>query len=88
MIKLEEFVETYLPSHPTPFYKWNDGEVQVCLEPCAAGMCVGIYDGNDWILAEKKCTNMPGAKKEDVFARAVELANEIYQEWRSNHVIE
>lgn len=68
MIQLEDFKVEFLDDHPTPYYKWTDGEVQICLESCTNGLCVGIYDGEDWILAEKKCTNMPGGTKINVDA--------------------
>ena len=88
MIKFEDFTEERVGDHPVPFLKWNDGEVQICLEPCAEGLCVGIYDGDDWILAEKQCTNMPGGLKEEIQSKAVAIANVMYEDWKSKNVIE
>jgi len=76
-----------LDDHPVSFYEWNDGEVKICLESCMEGYCVGIYDAEDWILAEKKCTNMPGAPKVAQQTQAVALANMIYTEWQKKNVI-
>lgn len=87
MIQLEDFKVEFLDDHPTPYYKWTDGEVQICLESCTNGLCVGIYDGEDWILAEKKCTNMPGGTKIEIESKAVALANILYGEWLNNNVI-
>lgn len=86
-LKFEDFKEEQIDGLP-PYYTWNDGEVKICLEPCFAGMCVGIYDADDWILAEKKCTHMPGYSPKAVQDQAVNLANLLYQTWRSKNVIE
>lgn len=88
MILFEDFEEEYLDDHPVPFLKWSDGEVQICLEPCQAGLCVGLYDSQNWILAEKKCTNMPGYSKVEIRSRAVTIANLMYDEWKAKNVIE
>lgn len=88
MIKLEDFEETALEDHPVPYYRFTDGTVQICLEPCQGGMCVGIYDLENWILAEKLCTNMPNHPKEQVMKQAVFLANKIYGDWKLKNVIE
>lgn len=87
MIKFEDFTEKHLDDHPLPYYEWNDGEVKICLESCMEGYCVGIYDADNWILAEKKCTNMPGAPKVAQESQAVALANVIYTEWQKQNVI-
>ena len=88
MITKEDFTEERVEGHPVPYYRYSDGIVQVCLEPCAAGMCVGIYDEENWILAEKLCTNMPNHPKEQVMKQAVFLANKIYGDWKFKNVIE
>lgn len=88
MIQFEDFEEMHLDDHPVPYYEYNDGEVKICLEPCAAGMCVGIYDEQNWILAEKLCTNMPGHPKEEIRSKAVALANVMYEDYKKKHVIE
>lgn len=88
MIQFEDFTEEFVGDHPTPFYKHSVGDVQICLEPCAGGMCVGIYDEADWLLTEKQCTNMPGQSRVAIRSQAVALANVMYEEWKSKHVIE
>ena len=87
MIRFEDFTETHLDDHPVPYYEWNDGEVRICLESCVEGYCVGIYDADDWILAEKKCTNMPGKLKIEQQTQAIALANIIYDNWKEENVI-
>lgn len=88
MIQFEDFTEKHVENHPVAYYEWNDGEVKVCLEPCTGGMCVGIYDEQDWILAEKKCTDMSGYPKEEVRSKAVALANVLYKDYKKKSVIE
>lgn len=89
MLTKEDFEETALEDHPVPYYRFTDGTVQICLEQCQGGMCVGIYDLENWILAEKKCTSfVEKHSKDEVMQRAVELANAIYQEWKSKNIIE
>jgi len=88
MIQFEDFEEEFVGDNPTPFYKHLVGDVQICLEPCAGGMCVGIYDMADWLLANKQCTNMPGQPKFAVQSQAVALVNVMYEEWKSKNVIE
>lgn len=88
MIQFEDFTEEYLDDHPVPFYKYTDGDIQICLEPCQEGMCVGIYDEQNWILAEKKCTNMRGYRKEEIRSQAVALANVLLNDYKSKSVIE
>lgn len=87
-ITLEDFEEGEVEGHPVKYLKYDDGTVQICLEPCAGGMCVGIYDQENWILAEKLCTNMPNHAKEMVLKQAVFLANKIYSDWKIKNVIE
>lgn len=88
MIQFEDFEEMRLDDHPVPYYEYNTGEVKICLEPCAAGMCVGIYDDQNWILAEKKCTNMIGYPKTAIQSQAVALANVMYDAYKAKNVIE
>lgn len=85
-MKFEDFEERYVDEKP--YYVFTDGEVQVCLEKCMSGFCVGVYDGNDYILAEKQCTNMPQATKQEQRDRAVELANVLYEQWKAKNVID
>lgn len=41
-------------------YKFKDGTKRsICLEPCLSGFCVGIYDGEEELLADKVCTLIP-----------------------------
>lgn len=89
MITIEDFEETALEDHPVPYFRFTDGTVQICLEPCAGGMCVGIYDLEDWILAEKMCTNFLAKQpKEAVMERAVLIANKMYTDWKIKNIIE
>lgn len=88
MIHFEDFTEEHVGDHPVPFYKYSDGDIQICLEPCTEGMCVGIYDSEDWILAEKQCTNMRGYLKEEIRSRAVAIANVMLNDYKSKNVIE
>lgn len=43
----------------TFIHKLNDGG-EICLEPCLAGYCVGVYDKNLDLIGEKVCTNIDG----------------------------
>lgn len=88
MIQFEDFTEERVDDHPVAYYKYTDGEIQICLEPCAAGMCVGIYDSENWILSEKQCTNMPGYPKEEIRSKAVALANVLLEDYKKKNVIE
>lgn len=89
MLTKEDFEETALEDHPVPYYRFTDGTVQICLEPCQGGMCVGIYDLEDWILAEKQCTGFLNKQtKEVVMERAVLIANKMYTDWKIKNIIE
>lgn len=88
MIKFEDFkLEVVVEGNP-PIYKWTDYDVQIVLEPCMEGMCVGIYDDQDWLLAEKLCTRMPNRSLVEVRSQAVALANILLDNYKKDNVIE
>jgi len=88
MIKFEDFTQEYVGNHPVAFYLYTDGDIQICLEPCMSGMCVSIYDSQNWILAPKLCTEMPGYPKQVIRDKAVALANILHNDYKAKHVIE
>jgi hypothetical protein len=61
---------------------------QVCLEPCLEGFCIGIYDDEDELIGEKRCTKITpnpellGAFRfgEEVSAEALNVAIAIANE--------
>lgn len=63
----------------------KDGR-EVCLEPCMDGFCVGIYDDEEELIGEKRCTKLgqPTGElvfgeevHEDALKEAVRIANEM-----------
>ena len=67
----------------------SDDRVEICLEPCAGGFCVRVYDADQQLLEPGKCTDcsgylesfyaMFGERREDAWIKALEMANELYK---------
>ena len=73
---------------PVTYRHYTGNLRQVCLEPCLDGYCVGVYDDSEWLIGEKKCTNLPnnleggGLKFGEeahplALEKAIEIANEM-----------
>ena len=70
------------------YYSFKSEQVEICLEPCAGGFCVRVYDADQQLL-ESKCTDcsgylesfsaMFGERREDAWIKALEMANELYK---------
>jgi len=71
------------------YYSFKNGEVEICLEPCAGGFCVRVFDADQQLLEPGKCTDcsgylesfyaMFGERREDAWIKALEIANEFYK---------
>ncbi len=69
-------------------YSFKSGQVEICLEPCAGGFCVRVFDADQQLL-ESKCTDCSGylesvyamfwERREDAWIKALEMANEFYK---------
>lgn len=70
------------------YYSFKTEPVEICLEPCAGGFCVRVYDADQQLL-ESKCTDCSGylesfsaifgERREDAWIKALEMANEFYK---------
>lgn len=93
MIQLEpkdfEMVKEY------PFgYRWDNGEIEIWLETCMRGFCVGIYDMDRNLLRPKECTNFEteflnnlpvGEKNFDVRDVALKICNDFLKAHYNNN---
>ena len=71
------------------YYSFKSEQVEICLEPCAGGFCVRVYDADQQLLEPGKCTDcsgylesfyaMFGERREDAWIKALEMANELYK---------
>lgn len=46
------------------FYKYRDLQLEICLEPCLNGFCIGAYDLSGGLLEPKQCLNAQGYGKD------------------------
>lgn len=70
------------------YYSFKKDQVEICLEPCAGGFCVRVFDADQQLL-ESKCTDCSGylesfsaifgERKDDAWLKALEMANEFYK---------
>ena len=70
------------------YYSFKKDKVEICLEPCAGGFCVRVFDADQQLL-ESRCTDlngylesfsaMFGERREDAWNKALEMANEFYK---------
>lgn len=72
-------------------YSFKDGKgLEICLEACTEGLCVGAYRNGDIVVdGEKLCTEMSdtpigflfeAGRPPHVMEKALGLANQLYQE--------
>lgn len=71
------------------YYSFKREQVEICLEPCAGGFCVRVFDADQQLLEPGKCTDcsgylesvyaMFGERREDAWIKALEMANEFYK---------
>ena len=59
--------------------------VEVCLEPCLSGYCIGIYDKQENLLIPKECTNLDHfvSKEErtyELLEQAAVIAKRLYNQ--------
>jgi len=70
------------------YYTFKNEDVEICLEPCAGGFCVRVFDADQQLL-ESRCTDFDGyldsvsaifgERREDAWIKALEMANEFYK---------
>lgn len=73
------------------YYSFVHDDVEICLEPCAGGFCVAVYNEGLMKLEPEKCTNcdeylsslpaMFGERTDDTWVKALEIANELYKRY-------
>jgi len=71
------------------YYSFKREQFEICLEPCAGGFCVRVFDVNKNLIEPGKCTNcdgylesvyaMFGERRDDAWVKALEIANELYK---------
>lgn len=71
------------------YYSFKMDKIEICIEPCVGGFCVAPYDLHNEILEPRKCTNCDGflsslakmleERNDDVWEKALVIANEIYK---------
>ncbi|MBA4323419.1 MAG: hypothetical protein C0408_11440 [Odoribacter sp.] len=71
------------------YYSFKREQVEICLEPCAGGFCVRVFDMDQQLLEPGKCTDcsgylesvyaMFGERRDDTWLKALEMANELYK---------
>lgn len=86
-LKIEDFEKVVLGVGMPITYRYFTKDMrQVCLEPCLEGFDIGIYDDDEYLIGEKRCTDLANVNANMVFGeevhpqaleRAVEIANEM-----------
>jgi len=66
-------------------YTYKEKGIELCLEPCANGFDVALYDDKQEIIYPKKCTNLKKvcgvAGMIKAINAGVKYANELYQQY-------
>jgi len=73
------------------YYSFVHDDVEICLEPCAGGFCVAVYNEGLMKLEPEKCTNcdgylssvtaMFGERTDETWVKALETANDLYKRY-------
>lgn len=73
------------------YYSFVHDDIEICLEPCAGGFCVAVYNDGLMKLEPEKCTNCDGylssttalfgERTEDTWVKALETANDLYKRY-------
>lgn len=73
------------------YYSFVHDDIEICLEPCAGGFCVAVYNDGLMKLEPEKCTNcdgylssftaMFGERTEETWVKALETANDLYKRY-------
>lgn len=73
------------------YFSFVHDDIEICLEPCAGGFCVAVYNDGLMKLEPEKCTNcdgylsslpaMFGERTEETWVKALETANDLYKRY-------
>lgn len=73
------------------YYSFVHDDIEICLEPCAGGFCVAVYNEGFMKLEPEKCTNcdgylssftaMFGERTDETWVKALEMANDLYKRY-------
>ena len=75
------------------YFTWSNDKIEICLESCLNGYCVGIYEAKtQTLIKEKICTNISGIVEAQIapgfslnsgeaLTKAVEIANKMLEGW-------
>lgn len=87
-ITIEDFV-TERTDRGLYYLVYKEGDIRICLE---AGFDrnydVSIYDDSDYLLAERKNTNLYKPSPDEAKEAGVRLANELLDDYKKNNIIE
>lgn len=81
-LNITDFQPIQLDKSQWMYLAYRDDKIEICLEPCMSGFCVGIYDvkSPNVVILPKRCTAEPTVLSSRL-QQAVEYANELLEEY-------